>query len=105
MVTEKEIAKLGHQVSVNRNVTVGHLADIHDFATLNPGCNIAGYCEIGEGTTIGMGSNIIDGRKIGKNTIIGAGAVVTKHIPDNVIAYGNPAKVIRENKPKKHGSE
>ncbi len=96
-------SSLGNQVSVNRNVTVGHHTTIHDFATLNPGCNIAGYCEIGEGSTIGMGSNIIDGRRIGKNSVIGAGSVVTKHIPDNTIAYGSPAKLIRENKPKKHG--
>jgi acetyltransferase-like isoleucine patch superfamily enzyme len=33
--------------------------------------------------------------KVGSNTIIGAGSVVTKNIPDNVIAYGNPAKIIR----------
>ena len=52
---------------------------------------------IGEGTTIGMGVNIIDGISIGSNTIIGEGSVVTRHIPDNVIAYGSPCKVIREN--------
>jgi len=44
-----------------------------------------------------MGTNVIDSRRIGKNTIIGAGSVVTKDIPDNVIAYGNPCKVIRDN--------
>ena len=44
-----------------------------------------------------MGANVIDGINIGKNTIIGAGSVVTKPIPDNVVAYGAPAKVIRNN--------
>ena len=44
-----------------------------------------------------MGSNIIDGITIGNNVIIGAGSVVTKNIPDNVVAYGNPCKIIREN--------
>jgi acetyltransferase-like isoleucine patch superfamily enzyme len=34
---------------------------------------------------------------IGKHTLIGAGSVVTKDIPDGVIAYGNPCKVIRKN--------
>jgi maltose O-acetyltransferase len=34
---------------------------------------------------------------IGDNVIIGAGSVVTKSIPDNVVAYGNPCKVIRKN--------
>jgi maltose O-acetyltransferase len=50
---------------------------------------------IGDGATIGMGSNILNQVKIGKNTVIGAGSVVTKDIPDNVVAYGNPCKIIR----------
>jgi len=44
-----------------------------------------------------MGCNIINEVKIGNNSIIGAGSVVTKDIPDNVVAYGNPCKIIREN--------
>jgi maltose O-acetyltransferase len=51
----------------------------------------------GTGTTIGVGANIINGVKIGNNTVIGAGSVVTKDIPDNVVAYGNPCGVIRPN--------
>ena len=39
---------------------------------------------------------ILGGVKIGSNSIIGAGSVVTKDIPSNVIAAGNPAKVIRK---------
>lgn len=37
------------------------------------------------------------GVTIGDNVVIGAGSVVTKDIPSNVIAYGNPCRVIREN--------
>lgn len=48
-----------------------------------------------KGASIGGGS-IILGVTIGKNSLIGAGSVVTKDIPDNVLAYGNPAKVIRK---------
>jgi acetyltransferase-like isoleucine patch superfamily enzyme len=58
---------------------------------------MAGNVTIGTGTTIGMGVNIINGVKIGNNTVIGAGSVVTKDIPDNVVAYGNPCRVIRPN--------
>ena len=39
---------------------------------------------------------ILPGVKIGNNVVIGAGSVVTKDIPDNVCAAGNPCKVIRE---------
>jgi acetyltransferase-like isoleucine patch superfamily enzyme len=46
---------------------------------------------------IGVGTTIKDHIKIGKNCIIGAGSVVVRDIPDNVIAYGNPCKPIRDN--------
>lgn len=38
------------------------------------------------------------GGKSGNNVVIGAGSIVTKDVPDNVIAYGNPCRVVRENK-------
>ena len=88
---------IGNFVSINRHVSIGHHTNVGDYCSINPGVNIAGNVTIGEGTTIGMGVNIIDGVKIGKNSIIGAGSVVTKDIPDNVIAYGSPCKIIRDN--------
>jgi sugar O-acyltransferase (sialic acid O-acetyltransferase NeuD family) len=84
-------------VSINRSVSIGHHTTIGKYSSINPGTNIAGNVIIGEGTTIGMGSNIINGVTIGKNTIIGAGSLITKDIPDNVVAYGNPCKIIRDN--------
>ncbi|RKX69903.1 N-acetyltransferase [candidate division TA06 bacterium] len=53
-----------------------------------------------KGVSIGTSVTILSGITIGKNSIIGAGSIVTRDIPDNVIAFGNPAKVIRtiENK-------
>ena len=88
---------LGDFVTLNRNISVGHHTNISDFVTINPGANIAGNVSIGKGTLIGMGSNIIDNIKIGSNTIIGAGSLVTKDIPDNVVAYGQPCKIVRLN--------
>jgi sugar O-acyltransferase (sialic acid O-acetyltransferase NeuD family) len=88
---------IGNFVSINRHVSIGHHTVINDYCSINPGTNIAGNVTIGEGTTIGMGTNILHQVKIGKNTIIGAGSVVTKDIPDNVVAYGSPCKVIRDN--------
>jgi sugar O-acyltransferase (sialic acid O-acetyltransferase NeuD family) len=88
---------IGNFVSMNRNASIGHHTILNDFVTIHPGANVAGFATIGEKTMIGMGSNIIDGIRIGKNSIIGAGSVVTKDIPDNVIAYGNPCRIIRAN--------
>lgn len=87
----------GRFVVINRQVNVGHHTVLQDYVSVNPGVTISGICEIGERTTIGAGATILDKIKIGRDTIIGAGSVVTKDIPDGVIAYGNPAKVIRDN--------
>lgn len=75
----------GYDVKIGDNVTVGHNAIIHG-------------CHVGDGTLIGMGAIVLNGAKIGKNCIIGAGALVTqgKEIPDGMLAFGNPAKVIRK---------
>ena len=51
---------------------------------------------IGDNVWIGGNTVILPGVHIGSNTVIGAGSVVTKEIPDWVIAAGNPCKVIRE---------
>ena len=50
---------------------------------------------IEDNADIGIGSILLPGVTIGKNSIIGAGSVVTRNIPENAIAYGNPAKTIR----------
>lgn len=71
--------------------TVGH--------PINPDLRGYMYCDhvtIGDNCWIGGGAVICPGVTIGENTVIGAGSVVTKDIPANVVAAGNPCKVIRE---------
>ena len=51
---------------------------------------------IGRNCWIGAGAIIMPGVTIGENTVIGAGSVVTKDIPANVVAVGNPCRVLRE---------
>lgn len=51
---------------------------------------------IGKNCWIGAGVVIVPGVTIGDNTVIGAGSVVTKNIPSNVVAVGNPCRVLRE---------
>lgn len=52
---------------------------------------------IGDNCWIGGSVIVMPGVKIGDNVVIGAGSIVTKDIPSNVIAYGNPCQVVREN--------
>ncbi len=51
---------------------------------------------IGKNCWIGAGAIILPGVKIGDNVVVGAGSVVTKDLPDNVVAVGNPCRVLRE---------
>lgn len=51
---------------------------------------------IGNNVWIGAGTIVLPGVTIGENTVIGAGSVVTKDIPANVVAVGNPCKILRE---------
>ncbi|MDO5479397.1 MAG: sugar O-acetyltransferase [Clostridia bacterium] len=52
--------------------------------------------KIGKNCWIGAGVIVVPGVTIGDNTVIGAGSVVTKDIPGNVVAVGNPCRVLRE---------
>ncbi len=88
-------ARLGDFSVINRNVSIGHHTVLGDFVTFNPGTNVAGCCTIGAGVTVGTGATILDSLSIGAGSIIGAGSVVTKNVPENVMVYGVPAKIIR----------
>lgn len=59
---------------------------------------MAAPVRIDDDTWIGGNVTILPGVHIGRNVVIGAGSVVTKDIPDNTIAVGNPCKPIRKNK-------
>lgn len=67
---------------------------------LDPEPRRAGYeagapITLGDNVWLGGGVIVCPGVTIGENTVVGAGAVVTKDLPPNVVAVGNPAKVIR----------
>ena len=88
--------RIGANAQIAPNVsiyTAGH--------TIHPDSRNSGY-EYGIDVTIGdnvwLGGNacVMPGVTIGNNVVIGAGSVVTKDIPDNVIAVGNPCRVVRE---------
>ena len=72
--------------------TAGHAIDAEQRSA---GLEIALPIHVGDHVWIGANVSVLPGVTIGNNTVIGAGSVVNKDIPDNVIAAGNPCKVIR----------
>ena len=88
-------AVIGNHCIVNTGATVDHDCVVEDYCHVAPGVHISGGTHVGEGTWVGVGSSVIQCLNIGKNCMIGAGSVVVKDIPDNVTAYGCPAKVIK----------
>ena len=77
------------------DVTISDMHSILDAATgkrLNP----AGDVKLGNRVWVGQRSTILKGVTIGNNAIVGAGAVVTRDVPANCVAAGNPARVVRK---------
>ena len=61
----------------------------------NEGLEYAHPITVGNDVWFGGGVQVLPGVTIGSNVVIGSGSVVTKDIPDNVVAAGNPCRVIR----------
>lgn len=87
---------IGEGVLINLNCTIGHDSYIGNYCELSPGVHISGHVSLGDFSSLGTGAVVIPGIKIGKNCLIGAGSVVNKDIPDNSVAVGVPAKVIKK---------
>lgn len=110
--------EIGNEVSFGPNCAFYELRaglEIGDFSMIGAGVCVSGVnhgmsttavpyrfqqpdnrpVRIGRNVWIGMNSTILPGVEIGDNTIIGAGSVVSRSIPQGMIAYGNPCRVIR----------
>jgi sugar O-acyltransferase (sialic acid O-acetyltransferase NeuD family) len=89
-------AQLGRHVIVSRGALVGHHTSIGAHSSVQAGANIAGSCRLGEAVFVGMGVRIVDHRSVGSHSVLGAGAVVTRDLPEHVLAVGIPARIRRE---------
>ena len=87
---------VGDKVMFGPNVTIATANHPIDAELRGRGLQYNKDVWIGENAWIGACVVIVPGVHIGKNTVIGAGSVVTKDIPDNVVAVGNPCRVLRE---------
>jgi sugar O-acyltransferase (sialic acid O-acetyltransferase NeuD family) len=87
---------IGEGTLVNTGAMIHHNVKIGDYCEISPKVCLTGNIVVGNKTFIGVGTNVIPKIKIGNNCIIGAGSVVTKDIPDNSLAVGVPARIIKK---------
>lgn len=97
---ETEHINIGKDTNVQDNCVI-HVdtncpVHIGDRVTVGHGCILHG-CTVGSESLVGMGSTVLNGVRIGQGCIIGAGSLVTQNtvIPDGMLAFGRPAKVVR----------
>lgn len=86
---------IGDNVMLAPNVQIYAAYHPLDAATRTAGPELAAPISIGDNVWIGGGSIILPGVSIGENSVIGAGSVVARDIPSNVVAAGNPCRVLR----------
>ncbi len=95
---------IGEETMIDMNVVVGGRAEVGKKCHIGAGTVLAGVIEppsatpviIEDNVLIGANAVILEGIKVGKNSVIAAGAVVTKDVPENSVAAGIPAKVIKK---------
>jgi len=95
-------AVIGDHTFFATGAQVEHDNIIGDYASISAGSITGGYVELGKFSAITLGVTVFDRLKIGDNSVVGAGSLVVKDLPPNVLAYGNPAKIIR---PRKDGEK
>jgi sugar O-acyltransferase (sialic acid O-acetyltransferase NeuD family) len=94
-VVVNSYSTIGDHCIVNTSSSIDHDCTIGDFASIAPGATLGGNVKIGKYSAISLGSNVIHSVEIGDHTVIGAGSTVVKNIDSYKVAYGAPAKVIR----------
>ena len=75
---------------------IEHDCIINNFASVSAGTILGGHVKLGKFSALTLGVTVLDRLEIGENTVVGAGSLVLKSLPDNVLVYGNPSKIIRE---------
>jgi len=87
---------LGACTIINTGATVDHDCILGDGVHVGPGAHLGGWVVIGRAAWLGLGALVRDRVRIGAGSIIGMGSVVVRDVPENVLVYGTPARVIKE---------
>lgn len=92
-------SRVGRFCIVNTRASLDHDGVLDDFASIAPGVTVGGNCSIGEHSAIGIGAVLSHGVRVGTHSVVGAASLVLADVPDRVVAYGTPARVVRARHP------
>jgi sugar O-acyltransferase (sialic acid O-acetyltransferase NeuD family) len=98
-VTINPCCSIGRFCILNTNSSLDHDSVMEDFSSLAPRVTAGGNCRIGGYSAVSIGAVIIHGIHIGEHTVVGAGSTALKNLDPFKVAYGTPAKAIRDRKP------
>lgn len=87
--------KIGDNCIVNTGSILEHDCIIGNNVHIATGAKLCGGVVVGDNSMVGAGTVVVQQKRIGRNAVVGAGSVVIDDIPDNSIAIGVPAKVIK----------
>ena len=88
-------AEVGDFCILNTASDLEHQSKLGSFGALAPGAKVGGNVQIGTGSWIGMNACVKQGITIGNDSVVGANSYVDKNLSSNIVAYGTPAKVVR----------
>lgn len=91
-------AVVGENVIVNTCASIDHDCTVGDHVHVAPGARLAGRVTVGDEALIGIGSVVMPSVRIGKRVLLGAGSVANRDLPDEVVAFGVPARIQRRPK-------
>jgi len=86
---------IGKHCIINTSASIDHDNVWGDFTSLGPGGTTGGHVTIGKYSVVAQGAVVLHGRRVGAHSVVGASSTVIHDIPDSVVAYGTPAKVVR----------
>jgi len=89
---------IGRHCILNTHSSLDHDSVMEEFSSLGPRATTGGNCRIGSYSAVSIGATLIHNVRIGEHAIVGAGSAVLKNLESFTVAYGTPAKVIRERK-------
>ena len=88
-------ARIGNFCILNTASSLDHDGKMEEYSSLAPKVCTGSHFLLGKYSAVCIGVNVVECVRIGEHTVVGAGSLVTRALPDRVVAYGSPARIIR----------